>query len=135
MPKQFVLPYLMKQRRDRDGYMMTGYTMKVHRAVAEAFIPNPNNLPEVCHCNGVRSDNKETNLRWGTRRDNFSDMVAHGTIRKGVNHTQAKLSPAQVRDARTRAATGESHSSIARSMPVERSVLSRAIRGDTWSHV
>lgn len=37
---------------------------KIHRLVAEAFIPNPDNLPEVDHINGNRQDNRVKNLRW-----------------------------------------------------------------------
>jgi hypothetical protein len=51
----------------------------IHRLVAMAFIPNPNNLPLVLH--GVKgvSDNTVTNLRWGTNSDNMRDRVRDGT--------------------------------------------------------
>lgn len=51
-------------------------TFRVHRIVALAFIPNPNNLPEVNHKNGVRNDNRVENLEWVTRSENVLHSFA-----------------------------------------------------------
>ena len=42
----------------------------IHRLVAEAFIPNPESLPQIDHINGNKLDNKMSNLRWISRSDN-----------------------------------------------------------------
>ena len=42
----------------------------VHRLVSEAYIPNPDDLPQVNHINGVRDDNRVENLEWVTASDN-----------------------------------------------------------------
>lgn len=129
------VPARMKPRPDRDGYFLTGLSMKVHRLVAETFLPNPDGKPEVAHRNGVKTDNRVENLRWATRKENEEDKVLHGTRLRGERVPVAKLTEEQVRDARRRAAQGESHTSIAEDVDVDRSVLSRAIRGATWAHV
>jgi len=47
------------------------YTRYVHRLVAECFIPNPNNLPEINHINGDKSNNSVENLEWCNHKDNL----------------------------------------------------------------
>lgn len=48
--------------------------------VAEAFIPNPNNYPEVRHLDGNPHNNAVSNLAWGTHLDNMNDAKKHGTF-------------------------------------------------------
>lgn len=58
---------------DGTGYYrvrVDGKIYRVHRLVAETFIPNPAGLPEIDHINRDRSDNRVENLRWATRSEN-----------------------------------------------------------------
>ena len=47
-------------------------TIKTHIAVARAFIPNPENKPQVCHINDDPLDYRVENLKWGTNRENHT---------------------------------------------------------------
>jgi hypothetical protein len=57
-------------------------TYRIHRLVAQAFIPNPNNLPEVNHINKIKSDNRIENLEWCTHRQNIEH--SYGTTYSGT---------------------------------------------------
>lgn len=59
----------------------------VHRLVAAAFIPNPDDLPEIDHINGDKADNRASNLRWCTHRQN----CMYRSPRRNVNRPVVML--------------------------------------------
>jgi len=57
---------------------------KVHRIVAFAFIPNPEQKPEVDHINRDRRDNRVENLQWSTKRENMLNTHRHDREQYGI---------------------------------------------------
>lgn len=126
------VPYRMKPRYDKDGYLIVGKGLRVQRIVAETYIPNPSNKPQVAHNNGVRDDNRVVNLRWATTSENHKDKRIHGTQPFGFSHPDAKLSEAQLFFAKGLAEAGFSHTEIAPMFQISREGLSKALRGATY---
>lgn len=52
----------------------------IHRLIAEAFIPNPNNLPCIDHINTIRTDNRVENLRWCSCKENMNNPLTREHI-------------------------------------------------------
>lgn len=83
----------MKYSVDRKGYHILGLRKdgklkmhKVHRLVALAFIPNPDNKPVVNHKDGTRNNNNVSNLEWTTHQENSQHYIGL----KGYNATEAQ---------------------------------------------
>lgn len=90
----------LKPAKDRDGYTIVilnkngvAKTHSVHRLVAKAFLPNPDNLPQVHHKNHDRKDNRACNLQWVTRAEQLDDhwRAAQGTKLRVVGHGMDKI--------------------------------------------
>ena len=75
-------PKLLKTSKTKNGYLLVNLyknrkrkSYKVHQLVAEHFIPNPDNLPEINHIDEDKTNNRVDNLEWKSHKDNCN----HGT--------------------------------------------------------
>ena len=111
------------------------HNLKAHAAVLRAFVgPRPEHM-EARHLNGCRTDNRVSNLLWGTQKENALDRVQHGSC-AGERNARAKLTEQAVAAIRLRyAASDVTHKQLAAEYGVARCVISFAIARTTWPKV
>ena len=113
-------------------------TFRVHKAVAETFIPNPNNLPEVNHKNGDKLKNDVDNLEWCTHVDNIKHAYSSDLIKCGVSMPTSKLTDDIVKYAREKYIPYDKKygiAALAKEFGVDPVTMRYAIHGKTWKHV
>lgn len=109
----------------------------VHRLVAQAFIDNPENKPEVNHIDGDPTNNKVENLEWVTKSENEIHAYATGLKigQKGSTNPKSKLTEDDVIKIKTRLNNGESPTDISNDFPVDRMAIYKIKNGSRWSHI
>lgn len=126
---------------DKNGYrrviLMPGRkNMIVSNLVALAFLgPKPPGKIEVRHLDGDNTNDRASNLAYGTSLDNKADARIHGTLPVGTQNGRAKLSEDDVREIRRRCSSGEAKSLVAQAFGVSPGAVYFIAAGATWSHV
>lgn len=125
--------------KDHNGYpkisLCKGNLRKnhsVHRLVAQAFIPNPLNLPQVNHKNGNKTDNRVENLEWCTASFNLKHAHKLGLayVLRGDKNPRNKISDTKVREIRLSVASGsKKQREWARLFNVSESLISLIVSG------
>lgn len=102
-------PRLLKEHYDKRGYPRVILQHKrklrvvpIHRLVAQAFLPNPENKPQVNHLSAYRKNNWLPNIEWATRKRNIQHAFENGlnNPRRGEDNNMASLTEEIVWDIR-----------------------------------
>ena len=126
---------ILKPYKTNRGYLTVGFwldgkkkRLSIHRLVAQAFLTNPQNFPEVNHINGYKTDNNLDNLEWATGRNNILHAYQAG-LRK------TKLSETQVVEIRNLIQQGLTQREIAFKFNVSHSTIGEINRCKIWTSV
>ena len=109
----------------------------VHRLVAEAFIPNPNNLPQVNHKNedGEKTNDHFKNLEWSTVQENMKHALLNGFIGRGSNRYNSKLKEQDVVKIRSLFEKGEKQNKLAKMFGISTATMNKICNKTAWTHV
>lgn len=130
----------LKQRIHWKGYLYISLgtrknrkSYRVHRLVAEYFLQNPENKPQVNHINSNKSDNRVENLEWSTAKENMQHSYKNNRNKiEGEGHHLAKLKEDDVIFIRK---SNLKKSVLAKMFNITRSTLGSVVNGKTWKHL
>lgn len=124
----------------RNGYLSVNLSTEnrrsvhitVHRLVAMAFHGMPEPGQVVRHIDGNKRNNTPENLAWGTPRENYDDLVRHGSM-AGDRHPMRRLTEATAVVIVSRVRAGESRRTMAVEYGVSYSTIKALCSGQNWA--
>lgn len=132
--------YVISQFKTKKGYLTANVIIEVgrsrpvgvHQLVADAFHGPVPEGQEVRHLNGIASDNRPENLKYGTSNENAEDRRRHGTYLGGSNHHSAKLTGGQAAAIRKRRRAGEKVKALAQDYGVSTATIESIIYNKSY---
>lgn len=130
---------LRKKKIDRYGYYVLCLCVNekrtyptVHRLVAQAFVDNPENKPQVNHIDGNKLNNHYTNLEWCTTQENTEHAKLNGLIYSGTRCHKAKLNWGIVNEIRMNYDGTKTYKDLGIEYGVAAQTIRSLILGKTW---
>jgi len=122
--------YYIVNIRDKSNKLVSKL---LHRLIAIAFIPNPENLPVVNHINGIKTDNRINNLEWVTFKGNIRKAWDIGlcSSKAGDNNGHATLTEKDVLEIRSMFDI----EAVAKSYGVKPVTISDVLLRHSWKHI
>lgn len=143
--KKLCKSFILKPYDNSFGYLIVKLckegkmrNYRVNRLVAKAFIPNPNNRPEVNHLDGCKYNNCVENLEWCFPKENVAHAYKNNLVKKpiGSECSFAQLTELQVKQIRTLYDTGNyTISDLATHFNVSYSIVWKAIKHVTYKNI
>lgn len=129
-----------KPSRDRFGYLSTvlnygDYKKKsmIHILVANAFIPNPLNKPEVNHKDSNPGNNHVSNLEWVTPKENVKHAILNSYRKRNGKHWKSKISTNDADFIRANFKKKYSARELSSMFGLDLSTVYSLLRGETWN--
>lgn len=107
--------------------------LKIHRLVAQAFLPNPENKPCVNHKDGNKLNNHVVNLEWATHSENALHAIETGlNPKRGNSNHNSKIKESELPTIREMCRNGIPQDTLAQAYGVSQSTISRIVTKTTY---